>query len=97
MIDASVRVNNTVPKKGLTTKQTIWAMTSLFMYIAYHVLMVLSAKESAKKNKKMANVYGLVCGVAFTVFGFTIHKIPGFLGIVISLVYTGLTIASFTK
>ena len=96
-VSVSVPVNNAVPKKGLSTKQTILAFTSLLMYVAYHVLMVLSAKESAKNNRKMSNIYGLACGVAFTLFGFTIHMFPGILGIVISLVYTGLTIASFMK
>ena len=95
-VSVSVPVNN-VPKKVLSTKQTILAFTSLLMYVAYHVLMVLSAKESAKNNRKMSNIYGLACGVAFTLFGFTIHLFPGILGIVISLVYTGLTIASFMK
>lgn len=93
----SIPVNNPVQKTILSTKQTAIALTSLCMYIAYHVLMVLSAKESAKNNKKMSNIYGLACGVAFTVFGFTIHAFPGILGIIISLVYTGLTIASFVK
>lgn len=96
-VSVSIPVNNTIPKKSLSTKQTILAFTSLLMYIAYHILMVLSARESAKNNKKMSNIYGLACGVAFTIFGFTIHMFPGILGIIISLVYTGLTIASFVK
>lgn len=96
-MSVSIPVNNPVQKTVLSTKQTAIALTSLSMYIAYHLLMVLSAKESAKNNKKMSNVYGLACGIAFTVFGFTIHMFPGILGIVISLVYTGLTIASFMK
>ena len=96
-VSVSVPVNNVVPPKSLSTKQIIYAFLSLFMYIAYHVLMVLSARESAKDNKKMSNIYGLACGVAFTVFGFTIHMFPFILGVIISLVYTGLTIASFVK
>lgn len=101
MSDVSVTVpanaNNVVPKKSLSTKQTILAFLSLFMYIAYHVLMVLSARESAKDNEKLSNIYGLACGVAFTVFGFTIHIFPGILGIVISIVYAVFTIMSFMK
>ena len=96
MTDGSVSIN-TVPKKRLSTKQTILAFTSLLMYIVYHIFMVLSARESVKNNEKMSNIYGLVCGVAFTVFGFTIHMFPGILGIIISLVYIGLTVASFVK
>lgn len=99
MSDVSVTVpaNNVVPKKSLSTKQTILAFTSLLMYVAYHILMVFSARESAKDNMKLSNIYGLACGVAFTVFGFTIHVFPGILGIVISIVYAIFTIMSFSK
>jgi hypothetical protein len=99
MTDVSipVPVNNSIPKNSLTTKQTLSALACLLSYIAYHVLMVLSATESAKNNKKMSNIYGLACGVAFTVFGFTIHSVPGVLGIVVSIVYCVFTIMSFMK